>query len=78
MKQISTPELLVKQLYLETDSDERRQIEQQLTDDSEVADMFAQLSEAKQALNEDGGELPGTPVMENILRYSKNSFPATI
>ena len=78
MKQISTPELLVKQLYLETDSDERRQIEQQLTDDSEVADMFAQLSEAKQALNEDGGELPGTPVMDNILRYSKNSFPATI
>ncbi len=78
MKQISTPELLVKQLYLETDSDERRQIGQQLTDDSEVADMFAQLSEAKQALDEDGGELPGTPVMENILRYSKNSFPATI
>ena len=78
MKQISTPELLVKQLYLETDSDERRQIEQLLTNDSEVADMFAQLSEAKQALDEDGGELPGTPVMENILRYSKNSFPATI
>lgn len=78
MKQISTPELLVKQLYLETDSNERRQIGQQLTDDSEVADMFAQLSEAKQALDEDGGELPGTPVMENILRYSKNSFPATI
>lgn len=78
MQQISTPELLVKQLYLETDSDERRQIEQLLTNDSEVADMFAQLSEAKQALDEDGGELPGTPVMENILRYSKNSFPATI
>lgn len=78
MKQISTPELLVKHLYLETDSDERRQIGQQLTDDSEVADMFAQLSEAKQALDEDGGELPGTPMMENILRYSKNSFAATI
>lgn len=78
MKQISTPELLVKHLYLETDSDERRQIEQLLTNDSEVADMFAQLSEAKQALDEDGGELPGTPVMENILRYSKNSFAATI
>lgn len=78
MKQISTPELLVKYLYLETDSDERKHIGQQLTDDSEASDMFAQLSEAKQALDEDGGELPGTPVMENILRYSKNSFPATI
>ena len=78
MKQISTPELLVKYLYLETDSVERKHIGQQLTDDSEASDMFAQLSEAKQALDEDGGELPGTPVMENILRYSKNSFPATI
>ena len=78
MQQISTPELLVKHLYLETDSDERKHIGLQLTDDSEASDMFAQLSEAKQALDEDGGELPGTPVMENILRYSKNSFPATI
>lgn len=71
MQQISTPELLVKHLYNETDKEESTILQNALEQDSETAQTFKQMQEVKNALDEAGDETPGENVIRNILEFSK-------
>ena len=70
MQQISTPELLVKHLYNETDAEETIILQNSLENDAKTAESYKQLQEVKNALDEAGGESPANSVIQLILEYS--------
>lgn len=70
MQQISTPELLVKHLYSETDAEETVILQNSLENDAKIAESYKQLQEVKNALDEAGGESPANSVIQHILEYS--------
>lgn len=70
MQQISTPELLVKHLYNETDAEETIILQNSLENDAKTAESYKQLQEVKNALDEAGGESPANSVIQLIIEYS--------
>ncbi len=70
MQQISTPELLVKQLYNETNPIEAAAVQQAIDNNPEMADLYTSLQEAKAAVEESDGESPSVRSIEKILTYS--------
>jgi hypothetical protein len=70
MQQISTPELLVKHLYNETNKSEADALQQELNSNPETAQLYTKLQDAKNALEENDGEMPSVNVVEKILAYS--------
>ena len=74
---MSTPDLLVKHLYNETDSEEATLLQHSLENDSKSTETYRQLQEAKAALDEADGETPGNSIIQNILEYSKQQELST-
>ncbi|MCC6583027.1 MAG: hypothetical protein IT271_04945 [Chitinophagales bacterium] len=71
MQQISTPELLIKHLYNETNATETGVVDAALAADATLHDEYAQLQETKYALDEADGQAPGASVIEKIMAFSK-------
>lgn len=70
MQATFTPQLLIKHLYNETTATEGSAVFSALEENEAVQEEFAQLLEAKQALDDAGGDDPGRACIRNILRYS--------
>jgi len=73
MQQISTPELLVKHLYNETDVNEYNLAENVLENDTNLQQEFAKMQETKNALDDADGNEPSQSVINNILDFSKRT-----
>lgn len=71
MQQISTPELLVKHLYHETDAEEATLLQHELEHNAEAAQSYVAMQEVKGMLDDDSGETPGASVINKILEFSK-------
>lgn len=71
MQPIFTPELLVKHLYNETNEQEAIAINRALATDVTIKQEFTSLQEARYALDEADGEIPGASVIEKIRAFSK-------
>ena len=71
MQQTFTPELLVKHLYNETTEQESISVKEALANDETLQQEYSLLQKAKYALDETGGETPGSSVIESILTFSK-------
>ncbi|MEZ5025514.1 MAG: hypothetical protein R2739_02955 [Chitinophagales bacterium] len=78
MQQIFTPELLVKHLYNETTTKEAEIINEAIAKNATLKQEFNRLQTAKNALNEDDGELPKASTIENILSYSKQQHVSEV
>ncbi len=71
MQPNSTPELLVKHLYNETNTQEANSVKDALANDVNAEQEFSQLQAVKQALDETDGETPSVSVIQKILSFSK-------
>jgi hypothetical protein len=71
MQQISTPELLIKHLYNETNTAEAGVVDAALAADVNLQQEYAQFQETKYALDEADGKAPGSSVIEKIMAFSK-------
>ncbi|MFN8261202.1 MAG: hypothetical protein U0X41_09740 [Chitinophagales bacterium] len=71
MQQISTSELLIKHLYNETNEAEAASVRSILANDTAMQQEFSRLQEAKNELDEAGGDIPGVSVIEKIKAFSK-------
>ena len=73
MRQISTPELFIKQLYNESNPIETAMVKNALQNEPALQRELKKMQEAKNALDSDGGDMPGQHVIDNILAYSQKS-----
>ncbi len=73
MQQNSTPELLVKHLYDETNVSESELVKVSLNNDNLLQEEYSQMQASKYALDDSGGNEPRKSVIENILNYAKKS-----
>ncbi|MDB5226054.1 MAG: hypothetical protein JWN78_247 [Bacteroidota bacterium] len=65
-----TPNILIKHLYNETNITEAASVRNALENDVSLQEEFNKLKEAKQALDENGGE-PSPTTIQNILDFSR-------
>lgn len=73
MQKNSTPELLVKHLYNETNVSESELVKISLKNDNMLQEEYTQMQATKFALDDADGSEPNKSVIENILNYSKKS-----
>ncbi len=73
MQEISTPELLVKHLYNETNADEASVVSNAFKNQPAIQQEFANLQTAKDALDGTDGHEPSKSVIDTILAFSKNT-----
>ena len=73
MQKTSTPELLVKHLYNETNVSESELVQIYLKNDNLLQEEYSQMQAVKYALDESGGNEPRKSVIADILNYAKKS-----
>ncbi len=78
MQQNSTPELLVKHLYNETNATEAKSVQNSMESNPSLQQEFKSLQEAKYRLDETDGDEPGKSAISNILAYSKEMSAETV
>ena len=71
MQEISTPELLVKHLYNETNALEKSIVNQAIENQVLIKEEYTNMQTAKNALDEIDGNEPNQAVIDTILTYSK-------